>query len=280
MSSLNLPRLLIGFGVALLGLGSILLAGEGSTRVDVGPWGANFVLLGTIISASGFWLFWQHMAARTGIKVAGSLVALGAILLIVSFYVEPLLTRLVAVAALVSGVRGGAYHIGGFLPQLRHEGVMPLGEKAAMFSLLANSCIVVYLLYKSQALGLDASANSDWALGILTATALIVGGILVAESLVIRVLRKDEHAETLEDERDAGIKEEAARVAHALLITALVVLVVQLGIGGTLDRARSANDALGLSSPLGIAHALLALLFVSQCGKSISEIWLYRRART
>jgi hypothetical protein len=93
-------------------------------------------------------------------------------------------------------------------------------------------------------------------------------------------LRVNEDSEILSDERDAMVRETGGRVGHTLLITAVVALAVQLALGAALDPVVSPNDALGLSSPVAIAHALLALLFVADLGRSAAEVWLYRRART
>lgn len=267
-------------GSALLAAGSLLLATEGALTaddgLDLGLWGANFVVLGTIISACGFWILQPLLAVNVGFKASGLLVAFGIACLTLSAYSEPFLARAVAAAALVSGIRGASYHLGGLFPRLRYEGSMPLGEMAAMLSCVANVIIVAYLFSKSRALGVTVSAEYG---AIVGWTVLIVGGVLVVESLALRFMRKSEEAETLEDERDENIREVAARVAHVLLITMILLLVVQLVMGGVLDRAGSANAAIGLSSSVGTAHAILGLLFVSECGRRIAEIWLYSRAR-
>jgi hypothetical protein len=267
-------------GGPLLVLGWVLIAGEASVTaaldVDVGPWGGNFVVLGAIISACGFWLLWPHVAAEKGVKIAVSLIAIGVVLFVVSFYGERVLMRIAALIVLVSGVRGVAYHVAALLPRMRHDGVIPLGEKAALFSLLANGGITTYLVYRSQEFGPTVSTSE---IGFVTTTALVVGSILVAESLVVRFLRASEDTETLVDERDAAIGEEAGRLGHTLLITVVVVLAVQLALGSALDPVVSSNGVLGLSSPVAIAHSLLALLFIAECGRSATEIWLYRRAR-
>lgn len=267
-------------GGVLLAVGSLLLAFEGALSgdggIDVGPSGANFVILGAMVSGSGFWILQPQLDATAGLKVAAALVAFGIACLILSAYSEPFLVRAVAAAALITGIRGAGHHFGGALPHLRYEGAMPLGEMAAMLSFVANGIIVVYLLYKSRALGMAAPSGYG---AILAWTALFVGGVLVVESLILRFMRKNEETETLEDERDERIKDEAARIAHILLVTVVVLLVVQLGLGSALDGAGSPNAALGLSSSVAIAHALLGLLFLSECGRRIAEIWLYRRAR-
>jgi len=263
-------------GGALLAVGSLLLTAEEvlmtSSGANLGPWGANFVVLGTITSAYGFWILQPLLNVTVGVKVAGLLVAFGITCLILSVYSEPFLARAVAAAALISGIRGMSYHIGGLLPPLRYKGSMPLGELAAWVSGVAKVIIVVYLFSKSWALGTIVSAEYG---AILGWTVLMVGGVLVVESLILR----SGEAETLEDERDENIRGVASRVAHVLLIAMIMLLVVQFGLGGAIDRAGSANAAIGLSSPVGTAHVLLGLLFVSECGRRIAEIWLYSRAR-
>jgi len=267
-------------GGALLAVGSLLLTAEEvlmtSSGANLGPWGANFVVLGTITSAYGFWILQPLLNVTVGVKVAGLLVAFGITCLILSVYSEPFLARAVAAAALISGIRGMSYHIGGLLPPLRYKGSMPLGELAAWVSGVAKVIIVVYLFSKSWALGTIVSAEYG---AILGWTVLMVGGVLVVESLILRFMRKSGEAETLEDERDENIRGVASRVAHVLLIAMIMLLVVQFGLGGAIDRAGSANAAIGLSSPVGTAHVLLGLLFVSECGRRIAEIWLYSRAR-
>jgi hypothetical protein len=170
-------------GVALLVIGWLLLASEASISagwsIDIGPWGANLVVLGVIVGACGFWLSWKHIAPHKGIKIAGLLIALGVILLVASFYGEPVLVRIMALGALLSGIRGGAYHVAGFVPRIRHDGVMPLGEKAALFSVLANGGIAAYLVYRFREFALGDSTSE---LGFVTVTALIVGAVLVTEN--------------------------------------------------------------------------------------------------
>jgi hypothetical protein len=117
---------------------------------------------------------------------------------------------------------------------------------------------------------------ADAATVLATATAILA--ILVAGGFVQKVLRTREGAGPLEDERDTQIQGEASQVGHAVLIALLLFLVLQLGIGGAIAPWISPNDSLGLSSPVAIAHAMLAALIVSECSRHAATIWMYRRS--
>mgnify|MGYP006196578629 CR=1 FL=1 len=108
---------------ALLALGVLLLATESVTpgllATDVGPWGASLVILGAIVGAYGFWRYWPHVGPRTGLKLSGLLIALGLILLVLAPYAEPFLVHIVAVAALLAGLRGATFYVGGLLRHAR-----------------------------------------------------------------------------------------------------------------------------------------------------------------
>lgn len=268
---------------ALLALGALLLTIESGIRssfgTDVGPWGAKLVILGAIVNTYGFWRCWPHLEPRAGLKLSGLLIALGLILFLPISYPEPVLVKVVAVAALLPGLRGAALYFGDVLPYPRHDGSISLREKAAAFSMVANGLVVIYLFSKIQTLGQTVPLGAGGTASAIAATVAVVLAVLLANSSLMAFLRRRRDLEPMEDERDVQIEQKANDVGQSVLVTAILVLVIQLGIGGVIDPSLSPNEALGLSSPLGIAHALLALLFLSHCSKNVAELWQYRRAR-
>jgi uncharacterized membrane protein len=263
-------------GVLLLTIDSVF---QRSLGTDLGPWGANLVVLGAIVGAYGLWISWPHLEASTGLKLSGFLIALGVVLFLLPLYAEPVLIRVVAIAVLLPGLRGAAFYLGGVLPRPRHDGFMSLREKAAIFSLAANGLLVIYLLSKSQTLSQTVPAGIGETASAIAVTAAVVLIVLVAESVIVAFLRRRQAVEPLEDERDAQIAQKSNAAAYAVLVTAVLLLSVQLGIGSAMEPSLSPNEVLGLSSPLAIAHVLLALLFLSHGSKSVAELWQYRQAR-
>lgn len=271
--------------LSLLVVGALLLTMEswiqGFLGVNAAPWGASFVVLGAIVGLYGFWSYWPYLEPRAGLRIAGALMAFGLALLLLAIYTdsESVLLCVVAFAALLSSLQGAMNYLGGFFPNLRHDGVMSLREKAAVFSLAANGLLAIYLFGKSQALGEGFALAYGGVTSSVATTVATVVGVLIAESVIAAFLRRSKETATLEDERDAEIRQKARCIGHAVLVAAVLLLVIQLGIGSAIEPIRSPNEVLGLSSSLAIAHALLALIFLSQGSRSAAELWQYRRAR-
>lgn len=285
LESAGLPRSLqycMALGGILLAVGGILLANENRLAawgLDAGPLGANLVVAGTVLAAWALWLSWRWMSGPIRRSLAGLLLAAGVGLWLLSGWFEPLLTRVVAVAAIVSGVAGAVRSFGDVLPRIDHSGAMPLSEKLAIVSLLANGMIVSYLLVRSRGIAVDAAGGVQPDLTTLMTTVVVIVLILLAESLGLRVLRGKDAGASLEDERDIAIRDAAGRTAYLAVVVGVVFLATQLGLGDLSERTAEANAGLGLSTPLGLAHVLIAVLFLSQCARSLAEIWQYQRAR-
>jgi hypothetical protein len=145
-------------------------------------------------------------------------------------------------------------------------------------SLIANGLIALCLILRFSASGLDVEATPAAFVRALGPTVAGVLGILAAKSLFVGSLRKREHAATLEDERDVQIHSQAGLVSHGVLLTLLLIFSVQLVFGGVMQPLLSPLEALGLESPVAIAHVLLFLVIVSQGSRWAAAIWLYRRS--
>lgn len=139
-------------------------------------------------------------------------------------------------------------------------------EKSAIGTLIATWAIGI-LYFRSvwelwQAGQLHPASNFGLAAGL---TVLLVI-VLVAYHIVIAVTARPEQ----EDERDRMISWRAGRIGGFILGFGVVAIVVQILVGGMLDDRMA-------GSPVLIANALMAVVFIATVVELVMTLVFYRR---
>lgn len=159
---------------------------------------------------------------------------------------------------------------------------MSQNERYAWFSLIAWIAILFFLLTRftagidilGQSLGLTIVEQSAGRLLWTYVTLVIVA--IVAESVIAAVIAAPKGDEIEKDERDLAIEARAKLAAYWFVAAAINVIVIHVLANAAYDR--HILPELVLTSPTGIAFALLFVLTVAEIVNRIAIIWNYRTA--
>lgn len=142
-----------------------------------------------------------------------------------------------------------------------------LGEKRAWISLAVVGLAGAYLFATLQAEGWQIDPRGRTLSRVVSHVVLL----WVVASILLRVLRRREAGTAVEDERDAAIRQRAARVGHTALVGLVAAFAVILGFG-------LVDWAPWHARPV-LAQTLIGLLMLSEAVRHAAEIRLYRQDR-
>jgi len=139
-------------------------------------------------------------------------------------------------------------------------------EKSTFGTLLATWFIGVFYFHQIwdlwQADALQVASMAGVAIGL---TILLVV-VLVAYHIVIAVTAKPD----IEDERDRLVAWRAGSIAGTMMVVGVIAVVLQILVGGMFDDPVAA-------SPVLIANALMAVVFVATITELLLTLYYYRR---
>jgi hypothetical protein len=100
---------------------------------------------------------------------------------------------------------------------------------------------------------------------------LLSAAVFVIEGVARSRLSRSDLETDAGDERDAAIRQRAARAAHMTLLTLLVPLVVLIALLPESWIAKATTKGIGLQ--------VLVIVIVSELVRHSTSVWLYRRDR-
>jgi uncharacterized membrane protein YgdD (TMEM256/DUF423 family) len=155
----------------------------------------------------------------------------------------------------------------GLLPASVAPSAMTLGEKRALVSLAVTVFAGTWLFLALQSIGWDADPRDRRLARVVVQIVVLV----IISRVLLGILRRRELGQTVEDERDAALRQRAASVGYHTLALLLVIFAVTIGY--------SLAPWYPLS-PLAISHTAIGILLFSEAARYTAEAWLYRRDRT
>lgn len=139
-------------------------------------------------------------------------------------------------------------------------------EKSAIGTLIATWLIGIFYFHSAWGLWQAGQLQPASTLGLAAGLTVLLVIVLVAYHILIAVTARPEE----EDERDRLISWRAGRIGGLVLGFGVIGIVVQILVGGMLD------DALA-GSPVLIANALMAVVFISAIVELVMTLVFYRR---
>lgn len=139
-------------------------------------------------------------------------------------------------------------------------------EKSAIGTLIATWLIGILYFHSAWGLWQAGQLHPASNFGLAAGLTVLLVIVLVAYHILIAVTAKPEE----EDERDRLISWRAGRIGGFVLGFGVVGIVVQILIGGMLD------DPLA-GSPVLIANALMAVVFIATVVELVMTLVFYRR---
>ena len=174
-------------------------------------------------------------------------------------------TGLVGGAAMPLGVLVALYGLS--TSREKFGSAASFGEKTAILSLAVTVVAGAYFFLSLQHLGWDVGYPDRRLGGVVS----IVITILIAGVMGVEILRRRAGSGALTDEREIAIHRRAAGVAYGALVSLLAVLIVSIGY-----------PSASISAPLpsvGVAHAIILVILLSELVRHATATWLFRRDR-